>query len=68
MQVNDEYHCDNTGTFFYLWGGRENDDLNRFLDDHFQRLVAVRTPHRESALGVENGIFEDDVGAVRTIA
>jgi len=26
------------------------------------------TPHRESALGVENGVLEDDVGAVRTVS
>lgn len=68
-QVQDEDHCDNTGTRF-LWFGLiadwQDDDLNFCFDDHLEIFITMRTSHRERGLGIENCIFEDEIGAVRT--
>lgn len=70
-QGQDEDHCDNAGTRFLFCGlivDRQDDDLDFSLDDHLEGLIAMRTSHGECGLGVENSIFEDDVGAVRTVS
>lgn len=68
--IQDEDHCDKTGTFLFCvfivdW---QNDDLDFRFDNHLESFIAMRTSHGECGLGIENGIFEDDIGAVRTVS
>ena len=62
----------NAGTGTFLWVAficnRYKFDLNFVFDDHFYSFVAVWATRGEWGLGIENGIFEDDPSAMRTIA
>jgi len=70
LKVLELFQNAETGTF--LWVAfichRHKLDLDSVFDDHLYGFVAVRATRGEWGLGIENGIFEDDPSAMRTIA
>ena len=59
-----------TGTFLWVAFNLHcyKCDLDSVFDYHLYGFVAVRATRGEWGLGIENGIFEDDPSAMRTIA
>lgn len=68
--IQNSRHRADAGTLLMLaflvrW---QNRDIDFVFDDRAQVFIAVRTVHRKRGLGVEAGIFEDDLCARRAIA